>query len=162
MENNVQTTNSAAALVPIAATPVEMRLDPVRFPRLNSIHREDAIRLMTEIVRAACIYRGSKAEASDVVATAAALVDELNADTAYGLKFISFAEIRRAVRRAVLETEMYGVNVASLYRAIVAYAKGEGTQATIAAQTQRSGRPSSPQIALDAAASELLKNHLVK
>ena len=156
MENTLTTNRNA--LTPIEATPLEMRMDAQRFPRLATISREDAITQMIDVVRAAAIYRNAKMDAQEIAVTAAALVDELNADTRLGLKFISFAEIRRAVRTAVLETEMYGVNVASLYRAIVAYAKGEGTQATKAAQMQQS-RTSAPQVAIDAAAAALIKNN---
>lgn len=157
---NALTTNSTNALTPIDATPLEMRTDTARFPRLHTIRREDAIGQMIEIVRAAAIYRGAKIEAAEVAAVAAALVDELNADTRYGLRFISFAEIRRAVRTACLETEMYGVNVASLYRAIVAYAKGEGQSAAAQAATQeRNRRTSAPQTAINAAAATLIKNN---
>lgn len=156
---NALTTNNTNALTPIDATPLEMRTDAGRFPRLHTIRRDDAIAQMIDIVRAAAIYRGAKIEASEVAAVAAALVDELNADTRFGLRFISFAEIRRAVRTACLETEMYGVNVASLYRAIVAYARGEGQSAREQAATlARNRRPSAPQIAIDAAAGQMITN----
>ena len=151
-------TISKSAILPVEATAVEMRADAVRFPRLYTIPREQAVRTMEEIVLSASVYRGTHPSPEDVRFTAGALVDELNADTRLGLKFISFAEIRRAVRTAVLETDMYGVNVASLYRAIVAYAKGEGTQATRDAQAAQR-RTSSPQIAIDAAAAALVKQH---
>lgn len=151
-------TISRSAILPVEATAVEMRTDAARFPRIYTIPRDQAIRTMEEIVLSASVYRGTHPTPEDVRFTAAALVDELNADTRYGLRFISFAEIRRAVRSAVLETEMYGVNVASLYRAIVAYAKGEGTQAAREART--SGRAfSAPQAAIDAAAAALIKNN---
>ena len=154
-------TISNNVLLPGDATPVQMRMDAKRFPRVNSMTRDAAIENMYDIVVSAALYKGNRLDEAEIRFTATALVDEILCDKSFGLAYISFAEIRRAVRRAVLETEMYGVNVASLYRAIVAYAKGEGTQATLAAQ-QRSARPSSPQIALDAAAAELVKTHLTR
>ena len=66
-------TTSKNALTPIPATPLEMRTDPVRFPRINTMNREDAIAQMVEIVRAAAIYRGIHSEAQDVTNTAAAV-----------------------------------------------------------------------------------------
>lgn len=148
-------------MLPVNASPVEMRADAVRFPRINTIPRDEAIAQMAEIVRSAMIYRGMKADATDVAVIAVALVDELLADTRLGLRYISFAEIRRAVRTAVLETEMYGVNVASIYRAIVAYAKGEGQQASDrAALLKKTTGTAAPQVAIDAAAAALVKTEI--
>lgn len=152
------TTTSDNVLLPIAATPVEMRRDAIRFPRIGTMDRKDAIEQMVAVVRDACVYFGTKKEASDIASTAAVLVDEMRTDSHFGLKYISFAEIRRAVRNACLFSEMYGVSVRTIYRAIVEYAKGEGTQAAREAQT--SGRAfSAPQIAIDAAAAALIKNN---
>ena len=82
----------------------------------------------------------------------------MRTDSHFGLKYISFAEIRRAVRNACLFSEMYGVSVRTIYRAIVEYAKGEGTQAAREAQT--GGRTfSAPKTAIDAAAAALIKNN---
>ena len=145
-------------MLPVNASPVEMRADAVRFPRINTIPRDEAIAQMAEIVRSAMIYRGMKADATDVAVIAVALVDELLADTHLGLRYISFGEIRRAVRTAVLETEMYGVNVSSLYRAIVAYARGEGQNAS-ATVAQARNRQTAPQVAIDAAAAALIKSN---
>lgn len=154
------TTSNRNALTPIPATPLEMRTDPVRFPRINTMNREDAINQMVEIVRAAAIYRGIHSDSDDIIATSAALVDEILADQRWGLQYISFAEIRRAVRTACLETDMYGVNVSSIYRAIVAYAKGEGQTAREQAQrlAREQQRFSTPQAAIDAAAAAMIKS----
>lgn len=151
-------TISKSAILPVEATAVEMRTDAVRFPRLHTIPRDQAVRTMEEIVLSASVYRGTHPTPQDVHFTAGALVDELMADTRLGLRYISFAEIRRAVRTAVLETEMYGVNVASLYRAIVAYARGEGQSAREQAAQVRN-RQTAPQVAIDAAAAALVKQH---
>lgn len=152
-------TISKSAILPVDATAVEMRTDAVRFPRLHTIPRDQAVRTMEEIVLSASVYRGTHPTPQDVHFTAGALVDELMADTRLGLRYISFAEIRRAVRTAVLETEMYGVNVASLYRAIVAYAKGEGQAAMVQVGSLGHARRTAPAIAIDAAAAALVKQH---
>lgn len=152
------TTTNDNVLLPIAATPVEMRRDAARFPRIGTMNRKDAIDQMVAVVRDACVYFGTKKEASDIASTATVLVDEMRMDNNFGLKYISFAEIRRAVRNACLFSEMYGVSVRSLYRAVADYARGEGTQATREAQT--AGRTfSTPQVAIDAAAAALVKQH---
>ena len=54
-------------------------------------------------------------------------MDELQADLdKLGTRNISFAEISRIVKRSVLQDEMYGISVASLYKVIIEYIKGEG------------------------------------
>jgi len=156
-----QLTISKSAILPVDATPIEMRGNAERFPRLHTIPRDTSVAMMEEIVLSAAIYRGQHPNPEDVRFMAGALVDELLADTRLGLKYISFAEIRRAVRAAVLETEMYGVNVASLYRAIVAYAKGEGQTAGDAVLRARKEqqRTSASQVAIDAAAGAMIRNN---
>lgn len=153
MESIAQTSNNA--LLPVDASPVEMRRDAARFPRVCTMTREDAIAQMLGVVEAAALYRGRKLDADELGFTATALVDEILADQRWGLRYISFAEIRRAVRRAVLETEMYGVSVATLYKALVDYARGEGTAArnTIDAQTRRK---TGAQILAEASAAEMI------
>jgi hypothetical protein len=54
-------------------------------------------------------------------------VQELLADDKYGASSISLAEIQVVVKRAVLGgSEMFGVSVASLYKVIMDFVKGEG------------------------------------
>ena len=154
-----QLTISKSAILPTHATPLEMRKDAERFPRLHTIPRDTAAAMMEEIVLSAAIYRGQHPSPEDVRFMAGALVDELMEETRFGLKYISFAEIRRAVRTAVLETEMYGVNVASLYRAIVAYARGEGQTAREALTRAQQQRTAAPQVAIDAAAAAMIRNN---
>lgn len=152
------TTNNDNVLLPIAATPVEMRRDAARFPRIGTMDRRDAIEQMVAVVRDACVYFGAKKEATDIASTATVLVDEMRIDDHYGLKYISFAEIRRAVRNACLFSDMYGVSVRTLYRAIADYAKGEGTQAARVV-AMNGGEKTAPQVAIDAAAAALVKQH---
>lgn len=111
---------------------VAVRKDPVSFPRISATPREDAVKRMTRIVYAAYLYRNQEVVSEMVRFTATALVDEINADTQYGLRGLSWAELGMVVRRAVLggARELYGVSVASLYSALVDYAKGEGHEAS--------------------------------
>lgn len=159
MESTSPITNNT--LLPVEATPVEMRRDAVRFPRVGTMPREAAIAQMFGIVEAAALYRGKKMDADELGFTATALVDEILADKSWGLRLISFAEIRRAIRRAVLETDMYGVSVATLYKALVDYAKGEGTAAanTVALQAKRT---TGAQILMEASAAELTKKTKIR
>lgn len=110
-------------------TLLDMRLYPERFPRLRNYKRDDAIFEMSKIVSQAFIYKGQKADDANINFIAAALVDELMEDDAHGALNISFAEISRVVKRAVLGgEEMYGISVASLYKVILDYVTGEGTR----------------------------------
>ena len=128
MSNEVMTTNGQLT-TPSAdnATLMDMRLDSKRYPRLASYPREKAIFEMTKIVTQAHLYKGQNADPANIQFIATALVDELQADMdRCGTKYISFAEISRVVKRAILQDEMYGISVASLYKIIIEYVKGEG------------------------------------
>lgn len=159
MESLAQTSNNA--LLPVDASPVEMRRDTSRFPRVCTMIREDAIAQMLGVVEAAALYRGRKMDADELGFTATALVDEILADQRWGLRYISFAEIRWAVRRAVLETEMYGVSVATLYKALVDYARGEGAAARKTIDTQKL-RKTGAQILAEASAAEMINQQRKK
>ena len=80
------------------------------------------------------MYKGQEIDESKADFTARNLQSELMSEEQYGAKFVTLEEIRRAVKKAVLtDTEMYGINVASLYKVILNYVKGEGHQADSAA-----------------------------
>ena len=70
--------------------------------------------------------------AATITFTATALVDEIMADNQFGLQTLSWMEIGMVIRRAVLggAKELYGVSVASLYAALVDYARVEGHEAS--------------------------------
>lgn len=115
---------------------VQVRRDPVKFPRIKATERGEAIARMTRIVYAAFLYRNQSTTKTIVNFTAEALVNEIMADRKYGLQNLSWLEIGMTIRAAVLGEgkEMYGVSVASLYAALVDYAKGEGHDASNRAQ----------------------------
>lgn len=133
MNNNEMTIAQAPSLV--AYNPrvdlVEIRRDPVTYPRINATARPDAINRMVRLVFAAFLYRGQEPDPDKVTFIATALVDEIMADPHYGLFTLSWMEIGMVIRRAVLggARELYGVSVATLYEALVDYAKGEGHDA---------------------------------
>jgi len=118
--------NEIANYNPGQASLMEMRADATRFPRLNVITREQAISGLTRIVSQAFLYRGQAADPVNVQFIANSLLNELLDDEKYGASCLSLAEIQVVVKRAVLESDMFGISVASLYKSIMAYVKGEG------------------------------------
>lgn len=110
-------------------TMMQIRMDKQRFPRLHQYSRSDAVSLMAQIVLSAYQYRGQQADDDNVAFIANNLVDELAADMdGIGTKNITFEEIRRVVKKAVMSRDMYGISFATLYTAIADYIKGEGHQ----------------------------------
>ena len=106
---------------------LEMRMDEKRFPRIGAFPREQAVFEMSKIVSQAFLYKGQAADPTNIQFISCSLVDELQSDLdRLGTKHISFAEISRVVKRAVLQDDMYGISVASIYRVIIEYIKGEG------------------------------------
>ena len=128
MNNEMTTTNGQ--LMTTASNQVsllEMRMDEKRFPRIGAFPREQAVFEMSKIVSQAFLYKGQAADPKNIQFISCALVDELQSDLdKLGTRHISFAEISRVVKRAVLQDDMYGISVASLYKVIIEYIKGEG------------------------------------
>ena len=128
MNNEITTTNDQ--LMTPASNQVsllEMRMDEKRFPRIGACPREQAVFEMSKIVSQAFLYKGQAADPKNIQFISCALVDELQSDLdRLGTKHISFGEISRIVKRAVLQDDMYGISVASLYKVIIEYIKGEG------------------------------------
>ena len=119
-------TNEITDYNPGQATLLEMRADSERFPRLKSLPREEAVAGMSRIVAQAFLYKGQAADPTNIQFIANALVTELMDDQKFGAAFLSLAEIQVVVKRAVLQSDMFGISVASLYRVIMDFVKGEG------------------------------------
>lgn len=112
---------------PGRASLLEMRADATRFPRIKTMPREQAVFEMSKIVSQAFLYRGQAADITNIQFISSALVDELLDDDKYGAGYLSLAEIQLVVKRAVLGgSEMFGISVASLYKVIMEFVKGEG------------------------------------
>ena len=127
--NNEMTTTNGQLMTPASnqVSLLEMRMDEKRFPRIGAFPREQAVFEMSKIVSQAFLYKGQAADPKNIQFISCALVDELQSDLdRLGTKHISFAEISRVVKRAVLQDDMYGISVASLYKVIIEYIKGEG------------------------------------
>lgn len=108
---------------------LDMRMDSKTYPRLCRYNREEAIFQMSKIVAQAFLYKGQAADANNISFISSALVDELLQEDKVGAKYLSFEEISRIVKQAVLtDSEMYGISVASLYKVIIAWCKGEGAR----------------------------------
>ena len=111
---------------------VDIRTDNKRFPRLHSYRKEEAVSQMNIIIVMAFQFRGQAADVLTINQMSTSLVDILNEDEyGIGTRFLSFEEIKRVVRKAVLGQgkEMYGISVASIYQALADYCKGEGRMA---------------------------------
>lgn len=127
--NNEITTTNGQLMTPASnqVSLLEMRMDEKRFPRIGAFPREQAVFEMSKIVSQAFLYKGQAADPKNIQFISCSLVDELQADLdKLGTRNISFAEISRIVKRSVLQDEMYGISVASLYKVIIEYVKGEG------------------------------------
>ena len=127
--NNEITTTNGQLMTPASnqVSLLEMRMDEKRFPRIGTFSREQAVFEMSKIVSQAFLYKGQAADPKNIQFISCSLVDELQADLdKLGTRNISFAEISRVVKRAVLQDDMYGISVASLYKVIIEYVKGEG------------------------------------
>lgn len=114
------------------ATLVDIRSDNRRFPRLHSYNRQDAVKQMSIIILMAFQFRGQQADAPTITQMSNSLIDILNEDEYnIGTKYLSFEEIKRVVRKAVLgqSKEMYGISVSSIFQALADYCKGEGKMA---------------------------------
>lgn len=111
---------------------VAVRMDPKAYPRLKNLPAEHAIAALARIITAALSYTGRQLDLEAVKVMAVALRTELLQDPdGIGTANITLEELQWCIRRAVLGygPELYGINVASLYKVASAYCTGEGHQA---------------------------------
>lgn len=147
---------------PRQASLLEMRADSDRFPRIKTMPREQVVDGMTRIVTQAFLYRGQAADPTNIQFISSALVQELLEDS-NGAFNLSLAEIQVIVKRAVLNTDMMGINVSSLYKIIIAFVKGEGRENQTRVDALRRVKPDTPGMAmLTAATGEFIRNHKSK
>lgn len=112
---------------PAEASLIEIRQDPHRFPRLKTFYPGDVAAAILPIVSMAYNYRGQHAAEGILQVTAESLATELLRNDA-GSADLSVEEIRYAIRKEVLTAENFYPCVASLYRCVMNYVKGEGHQ----------------------------------
>ena len=165
MEDRQMSNETSTALVnynPGNASLLEMRADSDRFPRIKTMPREQAVLGMSKIVTQAFLYRGQAADPTNIQFISSALVQELLEDT-NGAFNLSLAEIQVIVKRAVLNTDMIGINVSSLYKVIIAFVKGEGRENQSRVDALRRVKPNPGGMAmLQAATGEFIRNHKSK
>lgn len=154
--------SSLVTFNPGNASLLEMRADPKRFPRLNTIPVEQAYSQMIPIITQAFMFKGHNADDNTVKFIATNLVDELLADTKYGAGNISLGEIQKVIKRAILETDIPAISVSTIYRIIIDYAKGEGNDLERQIRMRRP-TPSAPVNAMmDSYAGAMSKTNTVK
>ena len=158
--------NEIANYNPGQASLLEMRADATRFPRIKTMSREQAVSGLIRIVSQAFLYRGQAADPVNVQFISNALLNELLDDDKYGAGYLSLAEIQVIVKRAVLGgSEMFGISVASLYKVIMEFVKGEGhrNQQQVLEQrqkeTERILKESALAPMLQAYTGEFIRNH---
>ena len=146
---------------PGQASLLEMRADAKRFPRIGSLPREQVVFEMSKIVSQAFLYRGQTADPTNIQFISNALYDELLGDQRYGACYLSLAEIQVVVKRAVLGgSEMFGISVASLYKVIMDYVKGEGHRLQLQV-SRKPSRGSAVETMLQAVTGSFVKNHKI-
>lgn len=124
--------NKIATTTGNRATLVDIRTDNRRFPRLHTYRKEDAISQMNMIILMAFQLKGQNADVQTIMQMSSTLIDILNEDEyGIGTRYLSFEEIKRVVKKAVLgqAREMYGLSVSSLFQVLADYCKGEGRMA---------------------------------
>jgi hypothetical protein len=165
MEDRQMSNETSTAMVnynPGNASLLEMRADSDRFPRIKTMPREQAVLGMSKIVTQAFLYRGQAADPTNIQFISTALVQEILEDT-NGAFNLSLAEIQVIVKRAVLNTDMMGINVSSLYKVIIAFVKGEGRENQSRVDALRRVKPNPGGMAmLQAATGEFIRNHKSK
>lgn len=115
---------------------IEIRMYANKYPRISYYSKEQQFEMLYQIILAAHLYRGQKADEQNIAFIAHELLTEITLDyDGLGLSYLTFEEIGRAIKRAVLGQgrEMFGISVSSLYQVIVDYARGEGHTAQEAA-----------------------------
>ena len=116
---------------PEGVTLVEIRMDSNRFPRVKALQATAAVARLEQVVLMAYTYTGRPAPADRCRMVAAALYTELMEDKKQiGTANITIEEVAHAVKSAILEADgdIY-INIAFLYKAVCAYALGEGHDA---------------------------------
>ena len=119
---------SSKALTIANVSPLEIRRDSVKYPRLHQYEKEDAIARLSDIVINAYLYTGRRADTAEVRFIASALYDELLSEDKYHAKYITLEEIERAVKKALFGDKDLFISVVSLYKAIMDWIKVDGHQ----------------------------------
>lgn len=151
-----------------ASSLVQIRLDAKKYPRIKNMSYGDVIKALAEIVGTAFMYSGRKSDGQDIAFIATSLYQELMTDEQeLGMASLTIAEIGRCVKRSVMGQgqEMFGISVASLYKIIAEYCKGEGhlvckeIEKMSLDQRMQELKQSAVGALIDAAAGQMVKSH---
>lgn len=170
--NEVALTSTGAVAIPptaelAATTYLDIRRNGAKYPRVNAVTPEAATLTIKATILKMVVYTGRQIEDTQVQYMAVNLYDLLMADEeGCGTAYLSFAEIEKVLRKAVFgraKNEMFGINVASIYRALTDYCIGEGQAAARILEKEKekaeiaSFKRTSIGIAIDCKAVELAK-----
>ena len=116
---------------PQGVTLVDIRMDANRFPRIKTLSMQSAVARLEQVLLMAYTYTGRPAQEGRTRAVASALYNELLEDKKHlGLANITIEEVAHAVKDSILQAdEDIFINIAFLYKAVCAYALGEGHDA---------------------------------
>ena len=123
--------NIVAYSAPAGVSLVDIRMDSTSYPRIKTLNSQSAIARLQQVVAMAYVYTGRPAEESKIQMVAAALYGELMEDKRnLGIGNITIEEVAHAVKDAILQADgdVY-INIAFFYKAVCAYAEGEGHDA---------------------------------
>lgn len=138
MNNELAIVNSQVAVRDTSIDLVELRMNADKFPRIHQFAPDQATYGMAKIVTQAFLLKGIQADPDNIQFIASELTSELLADNErIGTRVLTFPEISRAIRKAILTTDMYGISVATLYKVLTDYVKGEGHRASKEAEQRR-------------------------
>ena len=117
---------------------VAIRANSDYYPRLRDFAPESARGTLAQIVAMAYTYTGRRFDDNELRFVASSLYNELMADNdRCGTANITPQEVAHAIRQAIIADSLYGVNVASLYKAVRTYCLGEGQDAQRAANARK-------------------------
>lgn len=160
--------NAVATITPAqSATLYELRHYESRYPRVGRMNPDDAVAQMIPIVLMAYTYKGMSADTENIKFIANNLVAELLEDKTYGLRAITIEECRRAIKKAIFNDPSIFISVATLYKILLDYAKGEGHRIEEELRRRKNddliqaSRNSAPGIMIQAYAGAMVKNNKV-
>lgn len=141
--NELVTQQRAAAIAQSSqrASLVDIRRDSASFPRIKQYAPDALLMELANSILMVYQYRGQKPNSADEIKVMAQslmaelLVDDFGNDT----KELSMEEIRRALRKVGLRqgSDIYGINVGSLYNAILEFRRTEVEEARQKIATER-------------------------
>ena len=105
---------------------IACRLNPAKYRRVSAMPQGEATAAMMKILMGAYALKGQRPKSNETVPVLAAeILNEISGNE-FGVASLSFEEIAWVVRQEAIYNEDFFISVASIYRALVKYAKGLG------------------------------------